>query len=319
MAEHLQWLLGPARRLAFFGDDDGGRLFHPQGKRDEFGRATLSTCGLLLKPEDWVGTREELAEQAAWWLGVGALSHARSSADLPQGSKLFPDAGAVFLQSQNLYLQFDAGPFGYGGAGHSHADTLSFVLWHDNELVFTDPGTFTYIGSPTERDRFRGTPAHNTITINGQNQAQTAGPFRWNEKPEVQLLAFTPTEDGGVIDATCTYRNFQHRRRLRLQSDQLTVLDEITGPPGEHSVQQTWNLGPAADQVHLSFSDHAAEASSEFSPAYGVKNPARSLVVQRSGPCPIALAMCLNTQQKVNVNVAETRQMFDNEVSNFHP
>ncbi len=73
MADYLDWLLGPSRRIAFFGDDDGGRLFHPFGCRDEFGRATLTTCGLLLNNPDWVGTAEDIAQQAAWWVGPNSL------------------------------------------------------------------------------------------------------------------------------------------------------------------------------------------------------------------------------------------------------
>ena len=96
MAEYLHWLLGPARRISYFGDDDGGRLFHPQGKRDEFGRATLATCGLLFNREAWIGNREDLAQQAAWWLGSSALSHARPASNPPIGAKNFPDAGALF-------------------------------------------------------------------------------------------------------------------------------------------------------------------------------------------------------------------------------
>jgi hypothetical protein len=318
MTEYLQWLLGPARRIAFFGDDDGGRLFYPQGKRDEFGRATLATCGILLKRDEWIGAREELAEQAAWWLGADALAAARFSSEPPKGARLFPDAGAVFLQSKELYLQFDAGPFGCGGAGHSHADTLSLVVWRNNELVFADPGTFSYMGDPLERDRFRGTRVHNTVSIDGLNQAQTVGPFRWKEKPVVRLQSFAPLENGGFLDAACDYCGFHHRRRLRLEGGQIVVLDEITGPPGEHLIEQVWNLGPAAQQVHLSFSDPAEEAKVEFSPAYGAKIPSTALIVRRKGVFPLAVAMSLSTTRRVEINVVEARQMFNNEVSNFH-
>jgi hypothetical protein len=345
MVEYLHWLLGPSRRITYFGDDDGGRLFHPQGRRDEFGRATLATCGIILQRERdsllcpspqrpqvspapllWTeqtvpfhsGSREELAEQAAWWLGGDTLSLARSSAAPPQGSKLFPDAGAVFLQSQELYVQFDAGPFGWGGAGHSHADALSLVVWYRNEPVFTDPGTFTYLADPTERDRFRGTPAHNTVSINRQNQAQPAGPFRWNLKPSVHLNAFVPMEQGGVVDAACEYLGFRHRRRVRLQGPRLIVLDEITGPPAEHLIEQAWNLGPAANTVHLSFSDPVKAVDTEVSSAYGVKSPASSLIVAVKSSLPRAIAMCLDTRAKSEITVAAARQMFDNEGESLH-
>jgi hypothetical protein len=318
MAEYLDWLLGPARRIAFFGDDDGGRLFHPQGKRDEFGRATLATCGIIFNRDEWRGSREELAQQAAWWLGADVLALARLNNRAPQGSKLFPDAGAVFLQSSELYVQFDAGPFGWGGAGHSHADTLSLVVWYRDEPVFTDPGTFTYLADPLERDRFRGTPAHNTVSINREQQAQPAGPFRWSLKPTVQLNAFIPTEQGGLVDATCEYRGFQHRRRARLQGGRLIVLDEIGGPPGEHLIEQLWNLGSAASGVQLSFSAKAEERAVEFSPAYGVKVAATALVAALRGTLPQAIAMCLDTGRPQEITVAEARQMFDNEVTHLH-
>ena len=47
MADFLDTLMGP-RALPFLGDDDGGRWFHPYGRRDQFGRATLATCATLL-------------------------------------------------------------------------------------------------------------------------------------------------------------------------------------------------------------------------------------------------------------------------------
>src|SRR5262249_29462793 len=56
MAEYLDALLGPQRRLPFFGDDDGGRLFHPYGARDQFGCASLEAMS------------GHGAEMGAWWL-----------------------------------------------------------------------------------------------------------------------------------------------------------------------------------------------------------------------------------------------------------
>ena len=40
MTEYLHAVGGPSRRLPLLGDDDGGRLFHPYGRRDEFGRSS---------------------------------------------------------------------------------------------------------------------------------------------------------------------------------------------------------------------------------------------------------------------------------------
>ena len=49
MANFLDSLLGRSRRLPSFGDDDGGRFFHPHGCRDRFARATLATFAALFR------------------------------------------------------------------------------------------------------------------------------------------------------------------------------------------------------------------------------------------------------------------------------
>ncbi|MCL4402454.1 MAG: hypothetical protein M1436_07325, partial [Acidobacteria bacterium] len=60
MADYLAALMGPSRRLPFIGDDDGGRLFHPYGTRDRFGRATLAAASVLLERPEWFYEPEDL-------------------------------------------------------------------------------------------------------------------------------------------------------------------------------------------------------------------------------------------------------------------
>jgi len=307
MAEYLDWLLGPARRIAFSGDDDGGRLFHPFGERDRFPRATLTTCGILLANDRWIGSRESIAEQAAWWLGAECLGAARVAQAPPTGGRRFAESGTIFLQSGDLFVQFDAGPFGWGGAGHSHADTLSVLAWFRGEPVFIDPGTYTYVADPEARNWFRGTAAHNTISIDGQNQAQAAGPFRWDEKPEVHLSAWRSDAGGGMAQATCRYNGFTHRRSILLESGRLLVLDEVDGLAGEHDCRQIWQLGIAASKVHLSFSSPVIEEASQVSRAYGVKMPGRLFAASIRGPLPAAIAMLLTVKEKQEIDVEEAR------------
>ncbi len=201
MAEYLEALLGSNRRISFQGDDDGGRLFHPYGPRDQFGRATLATCGILLGRDEWIGTQTELAEQAAWWVGADVLSRAVETPHAGGAPRFFPDSGDLFLRSGSLSIQMDCGPFGYGGAGHSHSDTLSIVLESEGERVLVDPGTYAYMGDPAERNWFRGSGAHNTVRVNGKDQGGAAGPFRWSSKPSVTVRGWRATADGGAADA----------------------------------------------------------------------------------------------------------------------
>jgi len=182
-------------------------------------------------------------------------------------------------------VQFDAGPFGWAGAGHSHADTLNVLVWFEGEPVFIDPGTFTYVADPAARDWFRGTAAHNTISIDRQNQGQPGGPFRWSSKPNADLISWQPSASGGIAEATCRYNGFTHRRSILLDAGRLLVLDEVAGPPGEHECRQIWQLGSAASKVNLTFSSRAVEEASRFSVAYGSEALGRS-VCQASSSSP---------------------------------
>lgn len=215
MTEYLAALMGEAGSLPFFGDDDGGRLFHPYGARDKFGCASVASGG----------------------------------------SRLFSDSGIAVIVSEprppgsGLHILADVGPFGAGGAGHSHSDTLSFTMRLGDQEILIDPGTFTYVADPKWRDWFRGSSAHNTIRINGLDQADLAGPFRWENKPAVRVREWSATNDRVVLDAECSYRGFTHRRRWLLEPDHLLIEDDVSGPPGEHVIERFWHCGKIPEQL----------------------------------------------------------------------
>ena len=311
MAEYLSWLLGTAREISFFGDDDGGRLFHPYGVRSRFGRATLATCGLLFEREEWVGTYDELGEQAAWWIGPEALSRAVENPARPKLSRVFQNSGAVFLQAGDFWLQMDCGPFGYGGAGHSHSDSLSVTLRRAGEPVLVDPGTFTYIAHLAERNWFRGSIAHNTVRVDGEDQARGVGPFRWADKPNVSLSAVEQRGAGWLADAHCEYRGLRHRRRVWLEPEQLIVLDEVAGLPDEHLCEQIWQLGTGAKDLHLSTSTAESQVKpSWFSPAYGAREEGHCLVATIKSTLPVRMAMRLSLEPKPPITVAAAEEAF---------
>jgi uncharacterized heparinase superfamily protein len=60
--------------------------------------------------------------------------------------------------------------------GHGHADTLSFEVSLFGERVFVNSGTSRYNAGP-ERLRERGTAAHNTVLVDGENSSEVWGAF----------------------------------------------------------------------------------------------------------------------------------------------
>jgi hypothetical protein len=248
MARFLAAIVGPERLLTCLGDDDGGRLFHPYGPRALFPRATLATCSQLFPDEGLPFDALDLAQQAQWWIGCGEVAPVPAIG----ATILFPDSGLASITHGSAHVLVDTGRFGVGGAGHSHSDTLSITARMGARELLIDPGTFTYIADRNLRDQFRGTGFHNTIRIGGLDQADPAGPFRWENKPDVRLDEWKSVDTWTYLDATCTYRGFKHRRRFLCEEGWLFILDEITGPPGEHLIEQFWHLGDRDVQILLS-------------------------------------------------------------------
>ena len=88
------------------------------------------------------------------------------------------DSGYFRLNLQNAVVIGDVAQIGPDYIpGHAHADTLSFELSVFGHRFMVNSGTSVY-GSDLERLRQRGTAAHNTVTIDGEDSSEVWGGFR---------------------------------------------------------------------------------------------------------------------------------------------
>jgi hypothetical protein len=281
MGDYLNALLGPAGKLACFGDDDGGRFFSPYGDRASFGRASVAATAAYLGRSDWPHEPDDLHPMAAWWMAIE---------DPPRyeprwGTRIFPDAGMAVMYRDGWQLNLDAGPFGRFPSGHSHADTLSFTLRCPEGEVLIDPGTYTYVADPVARDLFRGTSMHTTIRVDGLDQARPEGPFRWTELPEVRVLRWS----GFAIEAECRYRGFTHVRQLNWEKPgRIVIVDEVSGPAGDHVIEQFWHGGEClGKQAILHINGGGEETIPGWrSKIYGSREATQVIRVARTGPLP---------------------------------
>jgi hypothetical protein len=297
MAGYLDALLGVSGTLPLIGDDDGGRLFHPYGERAGFGCATMATCSVLFDRPEWLRGRGHLYEQAAWWLGAEVLSM-RTAPPTPRVSRFFSDGGVAVMAADDVQLVIKAGPFGEGSAGHSHSDVLSLTARAGSREILIDPGTFTYMADPAARNRFRGSAAHNTVRIDGRDQAVPGGPFRWNHKPSVTVGEWTTSSARDYLDATCAYAGFTHRRRIVfVKPAKVIVLDTVDGPPGDHTLEQFWHLDTPEDAARFSFSAPAEVLEARRSRALCSMEPATALCVTVRGPLPAHMAAVLDLSE----------------------
>jgi hypothetical protein len=81
------------------------------------------------------------------------------------------DSSGFYISKHNSdYLLINCNHPGQITCGHSHNDTLSFVLHFDGTEIFIDPGSYVYTRDPAIRNYFRSTGCHNVLRVNGEEQ-----------------------------------------------------------------------------------------------------------------------------------------------------
>lgn len=153
---------------------------------------------------------------------------------LSDGVIRLAESGYVRLQKRDAVLIVDAAPIGPSYLpGHAHADTLSFELSLRGQRVMVNSGTSCY-GSGLERQRQRGTAAHNALVVDGQDSSEVWGGFRVARRAHVRSLAISETAGGACVDASHDgYRRLAgrnlHCRSWQVSVESLLIEDEVTG------------------------------------------------------------------------------------------
>lgn len=168
--------------------------------------------------------------------------------------------GGYFIQRadspQQPYLAFDCGPFGHAPVpSHGHADALSFELFACGQALLTDCGAYRYHALKEWRNYFRGTRAHNTVMVDGQDQSVLVG-GRQVENPAQAVLERWQTHAG--LDWVEGYHTgyqrlpepITHRRKiLFVKPDYWLVIDHLDGR-GHHQFDWFYHFVPTT-QVQI--------------------------------------------------------------------
>ena len=206
-----------------------------------------------------------------------------------------PVGGIYSMTSRHSQLFIDAGPQGAFTAGHGHADALSIQLITDGRPILIDPGTFCYVCP--ERDRFRGTAAHNTLQVDGRDQAQPNGPFAWIGPTETTVDRWYTS---GVLDFFAGHHNgyapvIHYRSVLGVKNKFWVVRDVVTGP-ARHRLDIYWHYLDEHDLNILPPTGNTWTQSIDpwdWSPVYGRKEPAKSLRFSKESVLPAEFAVLL--------------------------
>jgi uncharacterized heparinase superfamily protein len=230
----------------------------------------------------------------------------------PQQQRQFPQSGYYRIDHGDLNVLIDGGPIGpdYLPA-HAHADIFSYELYVGDAPFIVDAGTYEYEPGPM-RDYTRSTRAHNTVCVDGVDQAECWDSFRVARRYAPEDVTMHEHGDVVVFDGFFTgYAHLigdgiVHRRCIRSsrRHRRVQVTDYVAGD-GSHTVTSRLHLHPEVsvrlykDGIRLASRERAIELSTGdsqvrlekewYCPEFGIRKKAPVLVVQKRGRLPLQL------------------------------
>jgi uncharacterized heparinase superfamily protein len=220
----------------------------------------------------------------------------------PVPRSCFSDTGYFIHRDDDSYLVIDGGPIGpdYLPA-HAHADIFSYELLVGETPFVVDTGVYDYEAGAM-RDYVRSTEAHNTVCVDGVDQAECWDSFRVARRYPPRDVSFEQQDHGSVFEGTFEgYAHLigdqiEHRRHIEADSRErrITVEDQVEGR-GHHTVESRIHLHPEVNiqqdreaiqverggqTVQISTGDSTVQMEKGwYCPEFGIRTSNRVLVL----------------------------------------
>lgn len=163
-------------------------------------------------------------------------------------SKLFPDSSYVFLRSgweKDAQMLFTNVRNGYI---HNHCDDNGIILFGYGKNLLTDAGYVSYSTGP-DRTAAASTFMHNTVEINGKNQANIV--VDGNREVGIGTTdTFTANENFDLVSQTSRgYEHIgnKHKRTITFVKPDFYIVSDLMTPQNEDEVntyKQYWHMKP---------------------------------------------------------------------------
>lgn len=161
------------------------------------------------------------------------------------GVKSFPFGGYYLIRDKRSFTFIRCGSH---KDRPSQADNLHVDVWVDGVNVLGDSGSFKYNTTKEELDFFIGTKAHNTVTLNNENQMLKGKRFIWyfwtqSKYAHIDLIGDNYLFTGEIKAFSFINKKIRHKRTVKKIKGVLkwVIIDEIINKPQNMIVSQLWN------------------------------------------------------------------------------
>ncbi len=245
-------------RLASLGDNDSSHAFVVEPRASLDGAPVTALAAALGGP----GLPSGVEPEALWLGGLSGLRRNVLGAS-PQLARHLRPAG-TFVASGLVVLRGDggrsatlwAGENGQKGlGGHAHNDKLASEICLGGRRIVVDPGCPVYLGDPAERDRYRSTSAHPTVTVDHleQGPVPVGRAFLLPEAARARVVEVEVEATRAVGEHRGYARlrpGVRHRREVALppRLAAVVVTDRLLGE-GAHVAEVVWPLALSGGTV----------------------------------------------------------------------
>lgn len=266
MLEFISSVMDVAGQVPMIGDsDDGVMVRFSQEPGFNAYQSLLATGAVLFNRREFKAKAGRFDDKSRWLLGDAAAARFERVPhwlDRRPVRRAFPGGGYWILGDKfetpdETRIVADAGPLGFLSiAAHGHADALSFTLSLRGREILVDPGTYAFHTRKKWRDYFRGTSAHNTLRLDGQDQSVPGGNFLWLKHAHAECHLFECRDDFEEWEASHDgylrlREPVRHRRRIFYDKHAATleVTDTLDGT-GTHLVELFWHFSEGCRVKH---------------------------------------------------------------------
>ncbi|TAH03047.1 MAG: hypothetical protein EAZ16_08690 [Sphingobacteriales bacterium] len=156
------------------------------------------------------------------------LFNVAAAMKIPVAAVSLSASGYRRLSNTKFDVLFDAGDIipAYQ-PGHAHSDMLQVVININDQPFLVDRGTSTYEAN-TLRLQERSTSAHNTVTINNNNQSAVWSSFRVARRAKILSVASSMKQCKAAHNGYL-YKGVVHERSIHIAENRFEIIDILRG------------------------------------------------------------------------------------------